>query len=114
MVNELTNLENKIEKKMNELLKSPQNVVELAYTDSFESRNLRKWKFESYENVYKYEADIQRFCNEIIHRLTYPQIGSILNESHFKIIMNLNKLIKHLRSFDFRTINTRNKLHEVI
>ncbi len=29
-VNELTNVENKIEKEMNVLLKSPQNVVELA------------------------------------------------------------------------------------
>ncbi len=103
-LNELTDVENKIEKKMNELLKSPQNVVEFAYKDSFESRN--------YENVYKYVADIERYCNEIIHKLTYTQIGSILNESHFKIRNNLNELIKHLGSF--KTINTRDKMHDVI
>ncbi len=105
-VNELTDVENKIEKKMDDQLKSPQNVVQKAYEDSFESQN--------YENVYKYVVDIERYCNEIIHRLTYPQIVTILDENKYKLRMNLNELIKHLGSFNFRTINTRDKMHDVI
>jgi hypothetical protein len=106
LVNELTDVGNKIEKKMNDLLKSPQNVVELAYKESFESRN--------YENVYKYVVDIERYCNEIIHRLTYPQICSILLDNNFKIRTDFNELLKHLRAFDFRTITPGYKLHDVI
>jgi hypothetical protein len=59
-------------------------------------------------------VDIERYCNEIIHRLTYPQIATILDENKYKLRMNLNELIKHLGSFNFRTINTRDKMHDVI
>ena len=105
-MNELTDVLDKIQKKMDDLLKSSEHIVQLAFAESFESK--------SYENVYKYVVDIQRYCLEIIHKLTNSPIDLILSNSFAKVRGNFTELVKNLRSFDFIFSDSKVKLHDVL
>jgi hypothetical protein len=74
-----------------DVLKSPQNLIELAYRESFGAYN--------YENVFKYCKDINRFCLEIAMRYSKHKVDSLTENLLCQASMQLNKLFENTWTF---------------
>ena len=88
-----------VKKEIYKVLKSPSNLIDLAYRESIE--------IENYPNAYKYCVDINRFCLEIAQNQTAPKISSDLDHSIQKITLELNNIFNYLLSNE--VVDTRNQ-----
>lgn len=84
-----------------DVLKSPQNLVELAYRESFGAY--------CYENVFKYCKDINRFCLEIAKHYSKFKVDSLIDNILCVANMQLRKFFEStLNLFDLFEIKEEN------
>ena len=73
-------------------IKSPENLIELAYNKSFGCSN--------YPNVFKYATDINKYCLEVLTDMTSPHIKEMLDYNINEITLGYRKLLNSITQID--------------
>ena len=86
---------NEIQFKIDQILKSPQNLVQIAFNKSFNASN--------YMNVLKYVKSINNFCLEICKTETGTAIEQFLSQKFLTIQQNINDFKEFLKQLKTET-----------